>query len=286
MIITEPGIYTIPADDYHADPCVVPSLSSSVAKLLCMDSPLHAWTAHPRLNSEAVDEEKTVMDIGTIAHSLLLEGESKAVVLDFDDYRTKASKEYRDAARREGRVPILSKHWGRVQAMIRSASEQLAQHKDARDAFTNGKPEQTLIWEEDGVWLRARLDWLHDSFLAIDDYKSTSATANPEVISRTLFNNGWDIQCALYRRGVKALTGKDAAFRFVVQETAPPYALTVLSLAPDALTIGEKKVMYAIDLWRKCCEEDEWPGYPTRTCYAELPAWEESRWLAKELETV
>ena len=48
--ISEPGVYSLPDDAYHADPCPGPSLSSSVAKLMLDRSPLHAWHAHPRLN--------------------------------------------------------------------------------------------------------------------------------------------------------------------------------------------------------------------------------------------
>ena len=41
------GIFTIPAADYHADPCEVPSLSASIASLLVNRSPFHAWSAIP-----------------------------------------------------------------------------------------------------------------------------------------------------------------------------------------------------------------------------------------------
>src|SRR5215831_5713580 len=45
-----PGVYAMPAAQYHADPCPTPSLSASIIKLICLDSPAHAWTAHPKLN--------------------------------------------------------------------------------------------------------------------------------------------------------------------------------------------------------------------------------------------
>ena len=106
--------------------------------------------------------------------------------------------------------------------------------------FTNGLPEQTLVWIEQlpddpsaDVWCRARLDWLRPG--AIDDYKSTSATANPETWTRTMFSAGFDLQAAWYLRGLRQLTDlDDAIFRFAVQETYPPYALSVIALGPDA----------------------------------------------------
>lgn len=296
-MISEPGIYSISAEEYHRDCCEKPSLSATIAKMLCDDSPLHARTAHVRLNPAApTEEEVDHLNIGTAAHALLLEGLAVAEVLDFPDWRTKAAREARDAAREAGKVPLLTKHWGAVLAMATSARAQLSRHR-ASDMFTDGKPEQVIVWKEGDVWCRARLDWLHDSLLNIDDYKTTGATANPEVISRTLFQNGWDIQAAFYLRGLQAIRAHtmDVAefrnsrlpdFRFAVQETYPPYALSVVALGPDALMLAEKRVTYALDKWHECLRTDTWPGYITDVAYASLPAHLEARWLEKELEEV
>lgn len=266
---------------YHADPCPEPSLSSSIAKLLCDCSPAHARQAHPRLNSAAVDEEAEHFDIGTAAHAILLEGAAAVEVIDAKDWRTNAAKDARDAARKAGKIPLLVKVWADVQAMVAATSAQLEQHFDGRYMFTNGEPEQTLIWREEDVWCRARIDWLRDGH--IDDYKTTSATANPETLSRTLFSNGWDIQAAFYLRGLRVLTGADATFRFACQETYAPYALSVVALGPDAMVLAEKRVLYAISSWRACLNSNRWPAYPTQTAYAALPTWIESAWLEKEL---
>lgn len=277
------GIHTMSAAFYHADPCPEPSLSSSIVKTICLSSPLHAHHDHPRLNPAAVDEDSEAMDIGTAAHALFLEGVAAIVVVDAKDWRTNAAKELRDTARAAGRIPLLSKSWAAVQAMVAEARGQLARHTDGgAGMFTNGQAEQTLIWQEDGgVWCRARLDWLRPG--AIDDYKTTSATANPDTWTRSMFFAGHDIQAAWYLRGLKAITGHDdAIFRFAVQETFEPYALSVIGLGPDALMLAEKKCLYALDVWRACQRDDTWPGYPSRTAWATLPAAHEMWWLEKE----
>ena len=146
------------------------------------------------------------------------------------------------------------------------------------------KPEQTLIWQEDGLWCRARLDWLHDGLRVIDDYKTTEASANPDVFARTLFTMGYDVQCAFYLRGLRALRGiANLTFRFIVQESFAPYALSVIGLCPEAQEIGQRKVEYALRLWRDCVTRNVWPGYPTATCYADVPPWEAARWLEREM---
>lgn len=279
----KPGIYEMDAPTYHKDPCERPSLSSSIAGVLCNSSPMHAFARHPRLTEAPVEDESDAMSIGTVAHALMLQGEHVAEVLPFKDWRTDASKDARKAAWADGKIPILAKHWPDIQAMVNAANEQLGAFKD--EVFeTPGLPERVIIWQEsNGVWCRSRLDWLPTSHRTITDYKTTGATANPEVISRTLFSNCWDIQAAFYARGLKTIDPfADPVFRFCVQETHKPYALSVVALGPDSLMLGEKKVAFAIEKFGECLESGVWPGYPTETCYATLPTWEEQKWLDRE----
>lgn len=286
--IDAPGIYTIPAREYHADPCPFPSLSSSIAQRLCLNSPAHAREAHPRLNPEAVEEHCDEFDIGTVAHSLLLEGTANVAIVEAPDWRTKLAREARDAAYAAGVTPILEKHWPHIEAMVAAARAQLDRHSDGGAAmFVGGEAEQSAIWTDDGgIWCRARLDYFRETEtgeLAIDDYKTTSATANPDRWTRAMFQNGWDLQAAFYLRGVERLTGRPATFRYAVQETFPPYALAVISLGPDALVLAQKKILFALDAWRRGLESGRWDGYPRQTCYAALPPWHEAEWLEKEL---
>lgn len=270
---------------YHADPAETPSLSSSIAHTLCTGSPAHAWTQHPRLNPEFERIEDGKFDVGTAAHALLLQGEQIAEVIDADDWRTNAAKDQRDEARAAGRVPLLAHQWQEVQAMVQAARRQLDALKITPPLFRDGKPEQAIVWREPaaGISCRALIDWLHDDFSAIDDYKTTGGSADPEPwTTRTLFQIGADIQVAFYLRGIKALTGEEPEWRYVVQETFPPYALSVISLGPDVLAVADAKVQYAIAKWAACLEADFWPGYPTQVCFAQLPGWIEEQWMTRE----
>jgi hypothetical protein len=278
------GIFAIPSDAYHADPAEVPSLSASIASIICSRSPAHARAAHPRLNPEHAEIQEERFDIGKAAHAILLEGQVAVEVIEAPDWRTNAAKDARDQARANGKIPLLAKVMFEVDAMVAAAAVQLAEHGARPTLFTSGKAEQTLVWDEPGgVVCRARLDWLRDDLAAIDDLKTTSRSANPEAYSKALFGVGGDIQAAMYIRGVQELEGRTPDFRWCVIETSPPYALSVIAPGPDVLTIGRKKVEYAIDVWRRCMASGEWPGYPSQVCFAELPAYEESRWLEKEL---
>lgn len=67
-----PDIHDISVEEYHADPCAAPSLSSTLAGLLLNRSPRHAWTAHPRLNPEHQSKDSKTFDIGRAAHRAVL----------------------------------------------------------------------------------------------------------------------------------------------------------------------------------------------------------------------
>lgn len=274
-------IIDMAADAYHDD-AIGPTLSKSVAHALLTRSPKHAWTAHPRLNPDFKREEAAKFDTGRAAHSLFLEGDGNVAVFPYDDWRSKAAQEGRAEARAHGRTPMLGKDWDKVQEMVFALAEGLNALTINPPLFAEGKSEQTIVWAEGGVKGRARLDWLRDDYSCIDDLK-TSHNANPDDWTRrTMFDIGADIQVAWYRRAVKAATGVEPDFRFLVIEPKPPYALCVVSLAPDALALAEAKVDRAFSIWKRCLDTDVWPGYPKDICYASPPGWMESQWLERE----
>lgn len=283
VTIDAPGIYDISEDAYHADPCPQASLSSSIARILINDSPRHAWNAHPRLNPNWIQSDRQRhLDLGSLCHALLLEGENKAVVLPYENYRTKTAQEARDEARANGKYPVLAHEMPDIHAMMAACREQIVE-SEVPDAFTDGKAEQVLIWQEfNGVWCRARVDWMMSKRPEMQDYKTGAMSMHPTQFSKRIAANGLDVQEAFYRRGFKAIFGLDPIFRFIAQENFAPFALSVNSLSPSLKTYGEQRVQYAIDTFGKCSQSGKWPGYPTYVCAAELSPWDERSWREKE----
>jgi hypothetical protein len=272
----------IPADEYHADA----ALSSGIAKLLIERSPAHAWIAHRGLNPNWEPDDDGKFDIGTAAHRLLLEGEDCMAIYVGNDWRTKDAKEFREEQREAGKVPLLAAQAERVNAMVEMARMQMDEQRTDLDLFRFGKPEQTILWKEEGdVACRARIDWLHNETYVVDDYKTTTASADPRKWERTMYGMGGDVQVAFYLRGLSKIVGREIPpehWRFVVQECYPPYALSVVSLAPSAYALAQDKVEKAISLWRKCLADDFWPAYPAKIASIEVPTWEEMRWLDRQ----
>jgi hypothetical protein len=206
--ITLPGLLSVPADQYHADQIddTRPSLSASLACVLFAKSPAHAYVQHPRLNPDfAQPEAKKAWDLGTVAHSLLLEGYANVHVVEgVTDWRTKDAQAERDQARAEGKTPMLRHEFEEVSAMVDMAREELAAWTVDPPLLTDGKPEQTVTWDEDGVLCRCRPDWLRDDYTVVEDVKTTARGADPGYFSRkTVYEHGYDVKAAMYLRGVR-----------------------------------------------------------------------------------
>lgn len=278
------GIHQIAENIYHADCAPVPSLSNSIAKVLLKQSPLHAFMQHPRLNQNYEGENDKKFDVGTAAHALLLEGKDKMVVCEFNDWRTSTAKEQRDLAYLENKIPVLGHQYQDVYLMAESAKKAIENCEDLGGVTLNdGKSEQTLVWQENANWMRARLDWLHNDHNLILDYKTTDIL-NPESWMRSIVSNGYEMQDSFYRRGIRNITGKDAKFVFIVQEASAPYACYFVSLPPAYQALGDDKIEEAIKLWSQCMRTSEWPAYTNRIMYPDLKPWQESEWIEKKMQ--
>jgi len=270
-MITEPGIYKIPAVEYHADPCPAPSASRGFLQKLVSATPLHAFIEHPRLNPNFIPEDNKDFDFGSAAHDYLLEGGEKVVVLNFPDYRTSAAKAERDAVVAMGKLPILQCKFDKVESMVKAFREQIECHAQFKDAFKSGKAEQSIIWSEDGTWFRSMPDFIADDGW-IDDYKTTEMTGGPDRwINGVFFDKGYDLQAYMAMRGYYKITGQRAkGFRFWVQEVDSPHS--VYCVVPSELThdIAEQKFFHGKMIFEKCLKSGRWPGYKN-TAYVADP---------------
>lgn len=310
----KPGVHDIKAARYYADALGKEiSLNGTVLKALVSDSPLHAWTAHPRLNPDYEEKTDSKFDVGSAAHALFLQGElitdelivtrddddavradvlikvdgkRFALVTDASDWRTKAAKAMRDDARAQGLVPLLAEQWEQTRQLAVTIRERVAEIDANPALFVAGKAEQTLVWRDRDVLCRARLDWLHDSLECCDDLKTAGRTANPHVWARTtMWSIGADIQAAFTLRGLRLALGVESTFRFVVAEVHAPYAISVVTPSSQALELANRKIDAGLDKWKRCLAEDSWPAFPPRVLTVDPPPWMEQQWWeAQQLE--
>lgn len=267
------GIYDLTAAEYHSDPCPQPSLSSSIAKTLIDQSPLHAWHQHPRLNPKFEPEQDSRFDLGSAAHMVLLERRSDGIaIVVADDWRTKAAREQRDAARAEGKFPILERHYSLVDSMVRVAI-QFLETTELAGILELGFAERAVVWQENDVWCRCRPDLLSEDHRIVLDYKTTEC-ASHESFTRQIGRMGYDLQAEFYVRGINATTGIEPTFVFLAQEITPPFACSLVALSNAYRAVGQSKVARALALWEQCTKTNAWPAYSARIAYAEPAPWQ------------
>lgn len=288
MRISKPGIYqAVAAADYFEDPCPEPSLTQSIAKILISQSPLHAKTAHPRLNPDFEADDATKFDLGNVAHALMLGRGKDFDILPFDDWRKKDAQQAREESHLAGRVAILAHQFDQATEMVVRAEYQLIGHEDF-DAFKQdvGSSEVMIAWQEEGFWFRSLIDFAHIDFCTIDDYKTSGMSMAPHVIGIRAEAAGWHVQAAFIERGLDILDPANAGrrrFRFVAQETEKPHALTVMHMDENWMTMGRKQVETAVTIWKRCMRTDHWPSYTSRSIVPVFPSYKESKWLEREL---
>lgn len=137
--------------------------------------------------------------------------------------------------------------------------------------LSRGKPEVSMFWQESGIWLKARADFLTDERDLILDYKSTGLP--PAKWKRAIPENGYDTQSLLYQRGLSVLSGRGARFVFLVQETCAPYACWLVECSESMRELAGMKVARAIRTWGECLRTQRWPAYSTQVQHAEAPIW-------------
>jgi hypothetical protein len=266
VTVLESVVYNLDEREYHAHPALS---SSGARKLLPPSCPaVFDWE---RRNPP---ESRSVFDIGSAAHKLVLGAGLPIRVIDAPDWRTKAAKEQRDAARECDEIPVLTHEYERVRGM----ADALCLHPVAEQLFSAGTPELSLFWRDDrsGVECRARLDWLGTNVLGdpvIVDYK-TCASADPRSLARAVQSYGYHVQASWYMEGAQATgVAPEAGFLFVCQEKTPPYPVTVLALDREALRVGKAKARHARSIYAKCLAKDEWPAYSDGIVDVGLPVW-------------
>lgn len=267
------------AAQYHADPALKPSLSNSIAQILIDQSPAHAWLKHPRLNPNCEPEESSRFDLGSATHMMLLEKRVDGIVIvDAADWRTKAAKEQRDAARANGQFPVLRYQFEKMEAAT-IAARQFIDTTELAGILETGIIEQTLLWEDGGAYCRCKPDVLSMDKRIVLDYKSTE-NAEPEAFIRQIGRMSYDLQAEWYVRGVKDLTGVEPVFVMLAQEITAPYACSLVALSNAYREVGKVKVSRALAIWSKCVRDNAWPAYSTRIAYAEPTPWQ----ITTELE--
>jgi PDDEXK-like domain of unknown function (DUF3799) len=285
--ITKPGIYDIPAEEYHVDPVAGGSLSHGGAiQLLPPSCPAkyHYNRTHP-------EKPNGNFDIGRAAHDLVLRGVDAVEVIVADDWRTKVAQAARSRAYAMRKTPLLMAQWQAVQDMAGALHE----HHVASALLRGGQPEQAIFWRgtqsSGGVWQRALLDFLpwraHDAMYGVE-YKSCRS-AHPDSIAKAMWDHRYVQQAPWYLDALESQGLAEAAttpFFFIMQEKEPPYIITIAQLETAAMRWGRELNATAIDKYRHCVATNRWPGYEDDVVTVGLPTYAEYQLAEQDLEEI
>lgn len=258
----------------------VATLSSSLAHVLLTRSALHAWNSHPRLNPAWGETSASRFDLGSAVHAILLEGKVDALAVgDYADWRTKNAQAFRAEARAAGKIPVLVEQATTITSMVARAQDKLLHCPDlAGIDLSTLEPEQTIVFDVDGVMCRCRPDWIAPDLSLVVSYKTVGGNADPLSFTRTAAGLGYDTQSAFEMAAIKALTGREPHYVWLAGEVEEPFAVSLLGLSPMFRDFAARKFERALLLWRHCMETGQWPAYPDRIAYLDPPAWALTQW--------
>lgn len=286
-----PGIHDISAEAYHADPCAVPSMSSTLARLILNRSPRHAWTAHPRLNPDHEGKDSKVFDLGRAAHRCVLGkgGDYVAypehLLAKNGAASTAEAKEWAQEMRSRGMTPLKAAEVDAVHDMADGIIRRLSA---MGIAFPPARSELTAIAEIDGVMCRAMIDHAPaDPRMPLWDLKTTT-DASPDAVIRSVTAWGYDIQACHYLRVWEAATGEKRRFRFIFVEKEPPFEVSAVELLNDPgdeadwFQDADAKCAEARRIWGECLRDNQWPGYSDKIALIGAPVWHRRNWADRE----
>ncbi len=240
-------------EEYHA----CEGLSASAIKVLlkCPKIFHHQYIMGNR------GEETKAMRIGTALHTLILEphlfGPTHAIL---DVMPKKGSKNYDLTMSLHA-----DKNWIHKDdyAELISMSATLKLHDYFDLIFSKeGKAEQSIFWEQEGVLLKSRPDFVNYKAGIIFDLK-TAADASRDEFSRAKFKYGTYIQSYMQQAAVEELTGKKFPVVHVVVEKNAPYPVACYQVTEAELSMGKFQLEKALQYYSDCKTMGRWRGYTT-----------------------
>lgn len=147
----------------------------------------------------------------------------------------------------------------------------------------SGGCEMAILWTDTitGIECKGKLDkWMPECFLPGDtkpvptvlDLKYLRAV-DARSISNAVEEYGWGRRAAMYREGVKVLTGLVADYILVCIEKTPPYSVVVKMLGDETLRGGAWEFRNLLNTWAGCVKTGIYPGYAMDISSIEAPDW-------------
>lgn len=245
-------VHGMPEAEYHAHPSLG---STSIRSILQSPAKFNEYRHDPLQPTEA-------MQLGTAVHAKVLGTPSPVVVLEFENYRTKAAQQERDEAIEAGLTPFLE--GSEKLAAIDAMTESVLAHRGARAVLESSPGREASLFATDPateVSIKARFDVYGD---VCGDLK-TAKDASPQGFMRAVWDHRYDIQQEHYLKVRELLGLGRPRFRFIAVESTRPYLVGVYELDEQWQEIGDVWATAGRRIYRECTDAGIWPGYGAET---------------------
>ncbi len=256
---------TFTNDQHHAH---LESTSSSSLKVV-IDSPYTYLSGLMDRQNGIEKKPSKSMNFGTIAHLMILEPaefKRRFIMAPKFDRRTNVEKAAEQAFLSDlppDAVIMNEEEYDDFMGVINA----IMQHEKARDIFTEGVTEVSGFYRDPvtGLLIRIRPDFIstrNDLSMFID--LKTARDSSYKGFQRQIGELRYDMQLALYREGIKQITGSYPEIcGWTVVENKRPYEVSIFTADNAMIEIGERWCRYALDRLAKCIRDKKFPQRQT-----------------------
>ncbi len=247
-----PGIYEgISNREYHNE---IEALNSSKLKYFANCPHYYQYKmANPD------DPDKEAFRIGSAVDCLVLEPEKfsdEFAVMENVNLRTKAGQAYKEqfvyTAGQNGQTWLTQKEYDLCLNMSEAAKGSVLFGK----YLVGGKPQSTLLWEQNGILCKARPDYFIEEKNLIVDLKTTSKDLDGFGYAVSDFD--YLLQAAYYAEGLFRLTGKMPNFAFFAVCKDEPHYCGAYTVPEELMQLALARVRVILNRYKKCVDASIW----------------------------
>lgn len=246
--------------DYHADySAVSKSMLSVFRKRRSVYKAIYLDRTRKR------ESPSRQMDIGTLAHSMLLEPENlerdlvvypQQVLAKDGQADTNRAKAFRVEQESLGRTCLLQDDFRSVRKMCESVKRVCGQWLE-HPAYR----ERSVYWRDVGTDLRlkCRPDWVIDAGETVFAFDlKTTGDASPTAFSLIAGRFEYPLQAVHYSAGLREAIGKPVEWHFIVVETEEPFSCALYRVKPSDLLKAERQWRNTLCDLKACIDKDDW----------------------------
>ena len=186
------------------------------------------------------------------------------------DYTARNAAGFKAWSKEQDKEILLAHEYQNVIAMRRA----LWKHKTARALLADAWQFEYSVFARDpitDILCRVRHDLFTNTGWIVDLKKTQDAS--PKAVSKTIYNFGYHHQQAFYLDVSQWGGIEPKGFAFIFIEEQPPHAIGVYVVERQDVSRGRKQYRNNLNLYARCLERDEWPGYEEKPQQIGIPYW-------------